>query len=130
MRISDCSSDVCSSDLPYIAPWNNTALDNAIFGGTAGSVTLDAPITVHNLTFNTAGYTLDGSTLTLAGVDPTIAANSGTPTINSVIAGTAGLTKTGHGILHLTGANTFRGGLRSEGPRGGKEWDRKGKTRG
>src|SRR3546814_2463371 len=22
---------------PYIAPWNNTALDNAIFGGTAGS---------------------------------------------------------------------------------------------
>src|SRR3546814_4076504 len=34
---------------PYIAPWNNTALDNAIFGGTAGSVTLDAPITVHNL---------------------------------------------------------------------------------
>src|SRR3546814_19743372 len=106
MRISDCSSDVCSSDLPYIAPWNNTALDNAIFGGTAGSVTLDAPITVHNLTFNTAGYTLDGSTFTLAGVEPTIAANSGTHTINSVIARTARLNQTGDGILHITCAHT------------------------
>src|SRR3546814_16557330 len=110
MRISDCSSDVCSSDLPYIAPWNNTALDNAIFGGTAGSVTLDAPITVHNLTFNTSGYTLDVSPLTLAGVDPTIAANSGTTTITSVIAGTVGLSTTGNGILPFPGANPLTDG--------------------
>src|SRR5690606_30240165 len=45
---------------PYTAPWDNVALDNAIFGGTAGTVTLGSPITVQNLTFNTAGYALTG----------------------------------------------------------------------
>src|SRR3546814_17017603 len=30
---------------------------------------------------------------------------------SDLIAGTAGLTKTGNGILHLTGANTFSGGI-------------------
>jgi fibronectin-binding autotransporter adhesin len=95
---------------PYNAPWNNTTLDNAIFGGTAGTVTLGAPITVHNLTFNTASYTLTGSTLTLAGATPTIT-NSGTTTINSVIAGLSGLTKAGAGTLTLYGANTFTGNI-------------------
>src|SRR3546814_15209088 len=42
---------------PYIAPWNNTALDTAIFGGTAGSATPAAPITVPNPTFSTPGST-------------------------------------------------------------------------
>jgi fibronectin-binding autotransporter adhesin len=36
---------------PYGA-WNNGAIDNAIFGGTAGTVTLGVPITAHNLTFS------------------------------------------------------------------------------
>ena len=40
---------------PYSA-WNNAALDNAIFTGTAGTVTLGAPITVHNLTFIVHNY--------------------------------------------------------------------------
>jgi fibronectin-binding autotransporter adhesin len=35
--------------------WNNAALDNAVFGGTAGAVTINAPVTAHNLTFNTSG---------------------------------------------------------------------------
>ncbi|MDR6842178.1 autotransporter-associated beta strand repeat-containing protein [Pseudoxanthomonas sacheonensis] len=95
---------------PYVT-WNNAALDDVFFGGTAGTVTLGTPITAHNLTFNTTGYTLTGSTLTLAGTTPTIAINSGASTIASVIAGTAGLTKTGGGILSLTGANTFSGGI-------------------
>ncbi|UXN58146.1 autotransporter-associated beta strand repeat-containing protein [Phyllobacterium zundukense] len=95
---------------PY-NPWNNGALDNALFAGTAGTVTLGVPITVHNLTFNTSAYTLTGNTLTLGGVTPTITVTSGTSTINSIIAGAAGLTKAGAGFLTLGGANTFSGGV-------------------
>jgi fibronectin-binding autotransporter adhesin len=92
---------------PFSA-WNNAAPggDNAIFAGTAGTVTLGAPITAHNLTFNVAGYTVTNGTLTLTGTAPTI---SGPATISSVIAGSAGLTKASGGVLALTGANTFSG---------------------
>ncbi len=92
---------------PFYA-WDNTALDSAVFAGTAGTVTLGAPITANKLTFNTAGYIFNGGTLTLAGATPTIV---GTATINSVIAGTAGLTKTSGGTLALGGVNTFSGGI-------------------
>ncbi|CDX32238.1 Outer membrane autotransporter barrel domain (modular protein) [Mesorhizobium plurifarium] len=97
-----------------MASWNNAALggDDAFFNGTAGTVTLAGPMTVHNLTFGVAGYTLAGSTLTLTGTAPTI---SGAATINSIIAGSAGLTKTGGGILILNGANTFSGGINVNG---------------
>ncbi|HEX2888801.1 autotransporter-associated beta strand repeat-containing protein, partial [Vineibacter terrae] len=90
--------------------WNNAAGDNAIFNGTAGTVTLGGPMTAHNLTFGVAGYTLAGSTLTLTGTTPTISA-AGTTAISSVIAGSAGITKTGGGVLTLTGANTFTGDI-------------------
>ena len=92
---------------PFFA-WNNAGLDNAIFAGTAGTVTLGAPVTANAITFNTVGYTLTGGTLTLAGTTPTI---TGAGTISSVIAGTAGLTKAGGGALGLSGANTFSGGI-------------------
>ena len=95
---------------PY-GPWDNVQIDNAIFGGTAGTVTLGTPITVHNITFNTANYTLTGNTLTLAGTTPTITVNSGTSSINSIIAGTAGLRKAGAGGLTLGGNNSFTGGV-------------------
>lgn len=71
--------------------WNNATLDNAIFAGTGGLVTLGVPITAHNLTFSSNGYSLAGSTLTLAGTTPTITtATNVTATIDSVIAGTVG----------------------------------------
>ena len=95
---------------PMVA-WNNASLNTAYFGGTAGTVTLGTPITANALTFNTTGYTLSGGTLTLAGTTPTITVNSGTDTISSVIAGTAGLIKSGAGTLSLSGANTFSGGI-------------------
>lgn len=96
---------------PY-TPWVNNAgaPDDAFFGGTAGTVTLGAGITAHNLTFETTGYTLSGGTLTLAGSSPTITVSVGTATIDSVIAGTAGLSKS-TGTLVLTGNNTFSGGI-------------------
>jgi hypothetical protein len=40
--------------------WDNAALDDAVYGGTAGTVTLGGVITVHNLNFTTTGYTLTG----------------------------------------------------------------------
>jgi len=97
---------------PY-SSWNNATLDNAIFGGTSGTVTLGAPITVHNITFASNGYTLTGGTLTLDGVTPTIDSGNGavTQTISSVIHSTSGLTKAGTGTLVLNGSNTFNGGI-------------------
>jgi fibronectin-binding autotransporter adhesin len=95
---------------PYV-PWNNSQSDNAIFGGTAGTVQLGAPISAHNLTFNVDGYSLTDGTLTLTGATPTITAGAGTVTISTAIAGTAGLTKAGAGTLSLSGSNTFSGGV-------------------
>jgi fibronectin-binding autotransporter adhesin len=91
--------------------WSNTNLDNAIFSGTAGTVTLGAPITVGGIVFNTANYTIagtGGNTLTLGGV-PTISVNANGSIISAVIAGTAGFTKSGAGTLTLSANNTFTG---------------------
>ena len=106
---SNNSSDTLG---PYNQPWSNG--DNAIFAGTAGTVTLGAPITANAITFNTSGYTISGAganVLTLGGATPTVTVNSGTSTISAVIAGAAGLTKAGAGTLTLSGSNTFTGGI-------------------
>ncbi|MBZ9846364.1 autotransporter-associated beta strand repeat-containing protein, partial [Mesorhizobium sp. CA5] len=94
---------------PFVT-WNNGTPDNAIFAGTAGTVTLGAPITAGSLTFNVSGYTIAGGTLTLGGTTPTITA-AGNATISSIVAGTAGLTKAGGGTLTLSGNNTFSGNV-------------------
>lgn len=96
---------------PFVDPWDNAALDHAIFGGTAGTVVLGSAITAHDLTFNVGGYVLTGNTLTLGGATPTISTSSGTTQINSVVAGNAGLVKAGNGTLQLGGANTFSGAI-------------------
>ena len=59
---------------------------------------------------------LNGSTLALAGVTPTITntntnTNTNNATINSVLAGTAGLVKAGNAAPTLGGSNTFSGGI-------------------
>jgi fibronectin-binding autotransporter adhesin len=91
--------------------WNNALVDNAIFGATAGVVTLGAPITAHNITFSVTGYTVTASTLTLADVVPTITAAAGTTTVASAVTGAAGLTYAGAGSMTLSGAQTYSGGL-------------------
>ncbi|HVW54079.1 MAG TPA: autotransporter outer membrane beta-barrel domain-containing protein [Rhizobiaceae bacterium] len=95
---------------PY-STWNNSAVDNAFFGGAGSTVTLTSPITVDSLTFDGPGYTLTGGTLNLAGATPTITTIGGTigASIESVITGTSGLTKAGAGTLGLYGANSFTG---------------------
>ena len=91
-------------------PASSTLDDDAVFGGTAGTVTLDAGgVTANSLAFNTAGYTLTGGQLTLDGITPGIVA-AASATIDSVLAGSAGLTKSGAGILTLSNANTYTGG--------------------
>ena len=96
---------------PYIAPWTNVVLDNAIFGGTAGTVTLAEPIRVHDIDFSVGGYTLTGDKLTLDGDAPTITATTGTTIIQSIVDGSQGLIKAGNGTLRLEGANLFGGSI-------------------
>lgn len=86
--------------------WNNATLDSAIFGASAGTVTLAAPISAHNLTFNAGGYTLMESTLTFGGTTPTVTTNFQVTTINSALAGSAGFTKEGTATLALGGNST------------------------
>lgn len=100
--------------------WPVSGMDNdAVFGGTAGTVSLGSANTANDLTFNTTGYILSGAqTLALNGTTPTITTASGvTTTIGNntatILAGSAGLTKAGAGTLILNGSavNTFTGGL-------------------
>ncbi|MBE1529555.1 fibronectin-binding autotransporter adhesin [Sphingopyxis sp. OAS728] len=96
---------------PFVEPWVNGDLDTAIFGGTAGTVTVGVPVTVGNITFSSAAYVLNGSAITLGGPNSTITTNSGNATINNELRGTAGLVKTGAGGLILNGANSFTGDI-------------------
>jgi fibronectin-binding autotransporter adhesin len=99
---------------PFVG-WNNAALDDAYFGGTAGTVTLGTPVTAHSLNFQASGYTLTGGTLTLAGASPGISyAGSGQAIINAVLAGSNGVTFSGgstNGALNLGATNTLTGGI-------------------
>ncbi len=89
------------------ATWTNG--DDAIFGGTgAGAITVEAGVSAGSLIFNANGYSLGGAALTLTGPGVETAAATDT-TISSVLAGSAGLTKSGAGWLRLTGANTYGG---------------------
>ncbi|MDP2323430.1 MAG: autotransporter-associated beta strand repeat-containing protein, partial [Gammaproteobacteria bacterium] len=94
--------------------WPNATMpfDNAIFTGIAGTVTLDGVLNARSLQFSTGGYTLTGGTLTLGDIAQVNVAAFSKATISSVIAGSAGLNKTGNGSLVLTNAgNTFGGDI-------------------
>ncbi|GLQ91489.1 autotransporter-associated beta strand repeat-containing protein [Dyella acidisoli] len=92
----------------------------AIFGGTPGTVTVDdsaGAVQASGMQFATNGYVLSGGTLTLTGTAAVIRVGDGssasagmTATIDSVLAGNAGLTKTDAGTLVLGGINTYSGG--------------------
>lgn len=94
-----------------------TAFFNTLDLSSAIVLTLGGNRTIGNLNFgdtvpSNQGWSLSGNTLTLAGGTPTVTVGNlgtGTTTISSIIAGTAGLQKTGTGALVLTGNNTFTG---------------------
>ena len=96
---------------PFVEPWVNGDLDDAIFGGTAGTVTVGVPVTVGNITFSSAGYVLNGSTITLGGANSTITTLSGNSRVDSIVAGSNGLIKAGNGALILNGVNSFAGDI-------------------
>lgn len=90
------------------AAW--TAGKTAIFGGTAGTVTIGSAITAGGLTFSTTGYTLasgTGGSLATA----SISVDSGlSATVSATLTGTADLGKAGTGTLILSGtANDYSG---------------------
>lgn len=91
--------------------WENAGFHNALFAGTPGSVTLGAPIAVHNITYNTNGYIVSGSTLTLGGADPAVRVNAALAVINSTVGGSSGLIKNGTGTLVLAADNTGFSGI-------------------
>jgi len=88
--------------------WVNGNNDTAVFGGTAGTVTLGEGITVGGLTFNIATYTVTNNTLTFGSAG--IISNAVAATIASALAGPGAITKNGAGTLTLSGANTYSGG--------------------
>ena len=96
---------------PYVRPWENGTVDNAIFGGTAGTVSVGVPVTVGSITFSSAGYVLSGSAITLGGANSTITTATGNSQIDSVLAGSNGLVKAGNGGLILNGVNSFTGDI-------------------
>lgn len=102
----------------------------AVFGGTAGTVTLDASagdIAVTGMQVMSDGYRLTGAPLVLAGDasgpanvrvgDGSAASANVTATIDSVVQGTHGLTKTDAGTLVLTADNAWSGGVAVNGGR-------------
>jgi autotransporter-associated beta strand protein len=93
--------------------WPGTGTSNcAIFAGTAGTVSIaSSGVAANGLVFQSSGYVVQSNTLTLSGTSPTVFVEANdSATINSVVAGSSGLTKSWQGTLTLGGANTFTGG--------------------
>lgn len=108
-------------DKLFNARWDNGSF--AVFGGTAGSVTIDNQndnVTTAGMQFATDGYLLTGDALLLdngaPGTAPIIRVGNGqananiTATIEAELQGNGGLRKTDYGTLVLTGENSYTGG--------------------
>ena len=98
--------------------WTNG--NSAVFAGAGGTIAgetveLSATVMVANVTFQTNGYVIadtdgDGN-FSIAGGPAVIAVpnSNGTAVISTPIGGSGGLTKTGPGVLQLSGTNTYAG---------------------
>jgi fibronectin-binding autotransporter adhesin len=105
----------------FITNWtNSTGTANsswqngtAVFGGSAGTVTLTDQIFFAGMVFMTDGYLINAAganSLHLVGSPTITVADSVTATINAPINGASGITKDGSGTLVLTGASSYTGG--------------------
>jgi autotransporter-associated beta strand protein len=103
------------SDGSSVGTWDPAR--TAIFNATSGTVTVAAGgITAsRGLQFDTSGYRVSGGAITLGGTSADTnaisVALSSTATIDSVLAGSNGVAKTGFGTLVLAGSNTVAGGV-------------------
>ncbi|WP_165357520.1 autotransporter outer membrane beta-barrel domain-containing protein [Sphingosinicella sp. CPCC 101087] len=78
-----------------------------IFAGNAGgTVAVEGIQSFQLLRFDTAGYALQGGALATTGGFSIVEVNAAEATIGSAITGIAGLTKTGAGVLVLSGGGT------------------------
>lgn len=90
------------------APW---ASNMGVFGGTAGTVTVEGAQATTGLQFVTGGYTLTGGQIVLSAAATPVRTDAGvTATVNSAIGGTGALSKRDAGTLVLGGTNTYGGG--------------------
>ncbi len=98
--------------------WTNA--NDALFSGNGTSFVLSVdntgaggPVTVGDMTFSAAGYSIGGSTLTLVSgsANPGVSTitTSADTTISAVLAGNVGLTKLGNSQLTLSGADSYTG---------------------
>jgi fibronectin-binding autotransporter adhesin len=84
--------------------------DYAVFAGTAGTVTLGALVSADGITFNTAGYNINGSSETLILNSPgNISVPPGSATYIECVLGGVGYTLSGGGILVLNNAGNYCG---------------------
>ncbi len=103
-----------TSNGPYTAAWANLGGSAATFVGTPSTVTVGT-VNAANLTFGTAGYNLNGGTISITTNRSLVFQNGGLTTIGSAIAGTGNMTFTGSnsgsgaGTLTLSGTNTYSG---------------------
>ena len=89
--------------------WNNANGDTAVFGGTAGTVTVSGQVSAAGMTFNTTSYVIQSGTLSLPAGGTQINVEAASASISSAIGGTGGMTKLGSGTLTVSGNNTYSG---------------------
>ena len=82
--------------------WLNSTPDLAVFGGTAGTVSLTSAITTGGIQFNTTGYTINTGANTL-----TFAAGTNNILFNAIAAATITDTVAGSGNVVLAALNPF-----------------------
>ena len=86
--------------------------DNAVFGGTAGTVTVSGTQAVDYITVQTGGYALQGGALTFSTTNASgVTVETGTTTISTDLTSTNGFNKAGDGTLVLSGTNSLAGTL-------------------
>lgn len=109
--------DAATAGNPFAWPGVTSGNDDAVFGGLAGTVTIDPlGLAANDITFSTANYIVNGGNLTLDSVDPDgpdpleppapVITNAVNATINANLVGVFGLTKSGNGTLTLGGTNS------------------------
>lgn len=106
-----------NDDVAPNSAWFNAGSTSAFFQGTGGQVTITGGtgINADAIEFLVNGYLIKSATaadvLNLNGASTISVTEAGdTATIQSIIAGSTGLNKTGAGRLILSGANTYTGG--------------------